>query len=82
MTYFAKALKNDFYSKTRFLPKMISLQNQVIKAENHIILIHANNFLTHSTSSKLNFFIINPFSQKLQNHRNSITTILSSTPKA
>jgi hypothetical protein len=85
MTYFVKALKNNFYSKTHFLPKIISLQNQVIKTENHTILIILTIFLIHSTSSKSNFFITNPFSPKIAkspqfNHNNTFINTQSINP--
>jgi len=65
MTYFAKALENDFYSKTRFLPKMISLQNQVIKTENHIILIHSSNFLNSFNIIKIKLLHYQPIFTKV-----------------
>jgi len=76
MTYFAKALKNDFYSKTRFLPKMISLKNQVIKTENHIILIHSNNFLNSFNIIKIKILHYQPIFTKVAkspqfNHNNT-----------
>jgi len=76
MIYFAKALKNDFYSKTRFLSKMISLQNQVIKTENHIILIHSNNFLNSFNIIKIKLLHYQPIFTKVAkspqfNHNNT-----------
>jgi len=76
MTYFAKALKNDVYPQTRFLPKMISLQNQVIKIENHIILIHSNNSLNSFNIIKIKPLHYQPIFTKVAkspqfNHNNT-----------
>jgi len=71
-----KRLKTDFTQKPNFFPKWFLSQNQVIKTENHIILIHSNNFLNSFNIIKIKLFHYQPIFTRVAkspqfNHNNT-----------